>query len=377
MLKELKTNFLIIGGGVSGSSLAYLLAKSGFDVTIAEKKPKIGYPHHCSGILGLEALGELVYFDEDWVLSEINWAKFISPGGVSLEIRKPLAKVVDRGLMDRDLWEMALSEGANGLLSSPFKGLLSRDEARVGRSVVHFEALIGADGTISKVSELTGFEKLPFELGIQRLLGGRPGDGYIVRIMRGSRFTWLQPWKGGRKAGALGDPSDDLLPWTYSISDERSRGYEGGLIPAKTRKKFHRRNVALIGDAAGQIKPISRGGVLFASRAARILAESVSKSEDIEEAFNRYESKWWKVNKREIVLGRGIRAYLDSLPPSKMDKIFSLLKEDEALLEREFEVDKQTAPLSAISIVKILKLATEDIVASASAIAEIIRYMIR
>ncbi len=377
MLKKLKTDFLIIGGGISGSSLAYLLAKLGFDVTIAEKKSKIGYPHHCSGILGLEAISELVHFDEDWVLSEINWARFISPRGISLEIRKPLAKVVDRESMDRDTWEMALSEGAKGLLSSPFKGFLSRDEARVGRSSIHFEALIGADGTLSKVSELIGFEKLPFELGIQRLLRGRPGNGYIVKIIRGSKFTWLQPWREGRKAGALGDPKDNLLLWTYSISDERSRGYEGGLLPAKTRRRFHKGKVALIGDAAGQIKPISRGGVLLASRAARILAESVSRREDIERAFRRYESKWWRINGREIILGRSIRIYLDLLSPSKIDKIFSLLKEDEDLLEREFEVDRQTALLLALPAVKILKLATEDIAAGASAIAEMIKYIVR
>ncbi len=374
----MKADVLIVGGGVSGSSLAYLLSKKGFNVIIAEKKPKVGYPHHCSGILGFDAIKELVHFSEDWVISDINWARFTSPGGITLEIRKPLAKVVDRGTMDRELWDLALSEGALGLLSSPFKGLVSKDEAIMRGRIIQFDVLVGADGSLSRVAEAMGFRKLKVEIGIHRLLEGGSLDGYIVKVMRGSRFAWIQPWKGGRKVGALGGFNDPVLLWTRHLTSEPSMGYEGGLIPAEIRRRFVRGRIALIGDAAGQIKPLSRGGVLFSSRSAYILAESLSDEfEDPSRALKRYEFLWWKSQRREVVLGRGIRRFLDKLTSKKIDRIFSLLKEEEDLLEKEFHVDRQSAPLFALPAVKVLKLATEDIVATISAAAEILRYIIR
>ena len=48
----------------------------------------------------------------------------------------------------------------------------------------------------------------------------------------------------------------------------------------------------LVGEAAGQTKPITGGGINFGLRSAKILADTILRSSDEEEMFLRYEEGW-------------------------------------------------------------------------------------
>ncbi len=372
----MRTEVLVVGGGISGSTLAYLLSKKGFSVTVAEKRREIGYPHHCSGILGPEALRELVHLSQEWVVGEIRWATFTSPGGITLKVEGDLARVVDRSEMDRETWELALSQGALGMTSSPFKRLLSRGEAVVGDDSVEFDLLVGADGALSTVAREAGFPSMGFEMGLHKIVEAAKMDGYEVRVRRGSRFSWVQPWRGGRKVGALGAPGDPLIRWIEGMSDERASYYEGGLIPVGPRRRFWRDNVALVGDAAGQLKPISRGGVMMGVRGSKYLADCLEDMDQLPETLKCYESTWWRRNRREISLGWAVRKFLESLSDREVDRVFSIIAK-EGLLEDGFQVDRQSAPLRLDRLPKILKLASVSIGSAASALAEALKYMMR
>ncbi len=372
----MRTEVLVVGGGISGSTLAYLLSRKGFSVTLVDRRRVIGRPHHCSGILGPDALNELVIFSDEWIVGEINWATFTSPGGVEIEVRRHLAKVVDRSEMDRGTWEAALSEGAKGVLSAKFRGLRSKNEASVGGLSIEYDLLVGADGALSSVAEELGFPPMGYEVGMHKVVRGGTIDGYRVRVRRGSRFSWIQPWKEGRKVGALGEIGDPLIPWIEDMLRGEAIGYEGGVIPIGPRRRFWMGNVALVGDAAGQVKPISRGGVLLGVRGARHLAGCLEDLDRLEEALRCYESRWWGSNRREISLGWAVRRYLDSLSDRQIDQVFALLRE-EGLVESDFQVDRQSAPLKLSRLPKILKLASVNIGSAASALAEALKYMLR
>jgi len=373
----LRADVLIVGGGIAGSTLASLLSKEGFEVIMVERKGRAGHPHHCSGILGFDALRELVLFSEDWVLSEVNRAKFVSPGGVELEVSKPLAKVVNRSEMDKETWELALSLGARGMLSTPFKGLLSRNEALIKGGVVSFSLIVGADGTLSSVARANGLPDLEVELGLQLECGFSVGDGYVVRLLGGSKFSWIQPWGSHAKVGAIGDPRDPLRDLIIGECGTSLGRLEGKVIPRRIRERFRGKGFALLGDAAGQVKPLSRGGVLFAVRAAKLLADALGRFWDsMDEALISYERNWWRINGDEVVLGRALRRYLEGLSARQLDSLFRDLREHEEVLEI-FETDHQALPLRALPKAKVLKLLISRPKASLLATAELMRYLMR
>lgn len=374
----MRAEVLIVGGGIAGSTLAYLLAKTGFEVVIVERKRLPGHPHHCSGILGFDALRELVLFSEDWVLSEVNWAMFVSPGGYSLEISKPLAKVVNRSRMDLETWELALSSGARGMLSTPFKGLISRNEALIKGGTVSFDLIVGADGALSSVAKAHGLSEIEVEIGLQRVCGKGLRDGYFVKMLGGSKFSWLQPWGEFTKSGAIGELGDPLPRLVSGNCPEPVGKFEGGLIPKRIRRKFWGNGFALVGDSAGQVKPMSRGGVLLAVRAAKLLSEELSRKwGELDLALANYERKWWELNGDELLLGRAIRRYLDHLSPKQLDSIFRSLKENEDLIVKNFETDHQASPLAKLPKIKVLKLILSNPKASAAAVSEALRHFMR
>ena len=91
---------------------AYLLAKAGLQVVLLEAQTRIGERAICSGVLGEEAFAR---FDlpNRAVLAKIDCIQAISPQGRVLEHRTaaPLARVIDKGLFNRDLGERALAAG--------------------------------------------------------------------------------------------------------------------------------------------------------------------------------------------------------------------------------------------------------------------------
>jgi len=368
----LRTDVLVVGGGIAGSTLASILSSRGFDVTIVERRPRVGYPHHCSGILGFDAIRELVTFSEDWVLSEINHATFISPGGLKIGIDKPLAKVVDRSMMDLETWEHALSSGARGMLSTPFKGLKSRNEAIVKGDTISFDLIVGADGSLSSVARAFGLRRLETELGLQRRCEGRIGDEYAVRILRGSNFSWIQPWGDCVKVGAIGE-FGEIMEVIGSCKSPIGK-IEGNLIPRRPRKRFYGGNFALVGDAAGQVKPLSRGGVLFAVRAAKILAEEFERGGL--SGLSSYGRRWWEINGREVALGMAARRYLEGLSSRDLDNIFLFLRDFEDIIQESFETDRQTSPLSRVPKAKVLKLILMKPRATLRAMMELMRQMV-
>ena len=84
------------------------------------------------------------------------------------------------------------------------------------------------------------------------------------------------------------------------------------LIPVSRRKQTVKHNALLVGDAAGQVKATTGGGIVFGAKCARVLADCLAKGKPKD-----YEAAW----RREArILGAHslLRRAFDALPASSV-----------------------------------------------------------
>lgn len=323
----MRCEVLVVGAGTAGSTLSMLLSSRGVDVIQVEAREDVVRPH-CSGIVGFDAWERLPLRRLSWIVGRIRWAELISPGGVVLRTDAS-ALVLDRERMDREISEEAVRRGTDLLTGTRFLGLRDRETAVIadssGKKEVRFRFIVGADGARSSLRRQFG-EDIPLLTGVNLATDEGPRDGYIVRIRRGSLFSWLHPRGSVFYSGAIGR-GDEAFKWASSQVKKFSR-VVGGAIPAKTMRRFVKENIALIGDSAGQVKPLSRGGVFYIAEASRILAEEIIRSlETGRNLLAEYERRWWSTLRGEILMGELMRNMLDSMSSREIDFLFSMLGE--------------------------------------------------
>jgi flavin-dependent dehydrogenase len=95
----------------------------------------------------------------------------------------------------------------------------------------------------------------------------------------------------------------------------------------------------IIGDAAGQVKPTTGGGIYFGHLGARIAAEVLDEalsSDDLTaDQLSRYQKKWRAKMGKELSRGYGARWAYAKLSDRQIEGIFNILNSDgmtEALL---------------------------------------------
>lgn len=91
----------------------------------------------------------------------------------------------------------------------------------------------------------------------------------------------------------------------------------------------------VVGDAAGQCKPVSGGGIytgaVAAKIAAAVAAEAVFENDFSEQKMSVYEKRWKKELGRELEIGMAAHAYRMKLSDSEMNDIFETLHDPEIL----------------------------------------------
>jgi digeranylgeranylglycerophospholipid reductase len=379
---------IIVGAGPAGSYIAYELASSGHDVAVFEEKSASGLNVCCTGIISTECFQSLG-LGTDVILNDVNSAKFFSPSGKCLRFQteRVQAYVVNRLLLDEALACKAQSQGAKYFFSSPVIDIIpGKDSIRAetscsgAREIFSARAVVLANGFRPKLPRKLGLGKIEnFLLGAQAEVEVKNVDEFEVyfgqEIAPGA-FAWLVPTSANKAhVGLLATSQAKLhlqkfLDNLFCQGRTTSREVEIGqkAVPVGTLARSYGNRVLVIGDAAGQVKPTTGGGIYFghlgARIAAQVLDEALRNDNLTAGQLSRYQKQWKAKIGKELSRGYWTRWAYGKLSDRQIEGVFNILNSDgmtETLLNSgDFSFDWHSrlilAALSRSSAYPLLKI---------------------
>jgi digeranylgeranylglycerophospholipid reductase len=336
---------VVIGAGPTGCYSAFGLAQKGYDVLVVEKDSLPRSTPVCTGVIGAEAFED---FDlpRESVLATVKDIALFSPGGRTIIHRPPSvqAYAVDRGAFDQSLQERAQKAGAL------FLGEARCRDIRILSDSVEIETIRSEKPIRARSVVLaSGYNAaLPAKVGLGRILDHFEGvqteaevsdlantEIYVGRSLAPSSFGWMLPLNGNRARVGLTTRRDGM-PFLERFLDhppirERVRAvgaFSRKLIPFGQLERSFAERVLVAGEAAGQVKSTTHGGVYYGLIGARCavetLDEALKKDSFGVSVLSRYEVRWRKILEKEIDRGFLLRKFFSALNDRQIERLFEL-----------------------------------------------------
>ena len=323
----------IVGGGPVGSLVAKISSLRGYKTIVFEEHEEVGIPVRCAGLVS----ERVIKIHREGIVNRIKGADVVFPNGKEVRIGgdKVHAYVIDRRIFDKSMAEEAMANGAKYRLGKKVKRISFKDgifsiegeKARI---------LIGADGPKSMVAKNFSMGRLQYINAIQGY-GKYDMDGQYVKIFLSNEiapkfFAWIIPAERARIG--LGTTEKNLKQHFKKFLkkiDARVDEITAGLIPIGLRKMV-KGKIALAGDAAGQVKATSGGGLYTGLMAAKILANNI-------ENLDNYEKEYMKSIGKELRRCLLIRKFFVKLGDKSLNKLAGFVEKNIDLINKYGDID--------------------------------------
>lgn len=336
-------------------------ARAGLRVALVEEHREVGAPAHCSGKLQLHAFRE---FDlpRHLILNTLQAGAFYAPDGSVAKVRRPEpdSHVVDRPDFDRWLADEAQRRGAELMLNTRLTGaerqngvMRLRGQRNGHASTLTARLVIDAEGARPVLPASLGLRlRRSYVLGLQYQMDGVEleeedcpevylGSGYAPGF-----FAWLMPIGGRRaRAGLCVDPHLarrapvhylERLIHEHPVASRRlrravvERKLSGPIPVLGNRGPSVVDRMMIAGDAAGQVKATSGGGIYFSLIAGRLAAEAARRFVGgEEEALGRYEREWRRRFGRELQATAFARTTVNHMTDPELNAFIAAIGDDE------------------------------------------------
>ncbi len=326
---------IVAGGSISGLLAAREIAKGGNSVLVLEEGFEVGSPEHCGGLVSKSALNDLGIepsvksFD-----SKINSAIVFSPNGNYFAIDSTLQQiiVVNRRELDKQAALQAKQYGAEIIVKASFKNRINN---KVESSIGNFESRVfvdcrGASMLVNK-NKNGVYPTAQYEVYADWIKEGQV-EVYFDQEKFPGFFAWIIPsGKGVGKVGVAGNSISSI-----SVIDEFLKNKGNYSVIRKIYapiwikgpiSQFVDNTTITVGDAAGQSKPTTAGGIFSCGMGGIYAGKAISeylKTNDKSKLLN-YENMWREKFGKEFekqILARKILSRLDN---STVNKLFTLI----------------------------------------------------
>lgn len=342
---------VVIGGGPAGLRTSAALAQAGLRVVLAEEHVEVGEPRHCTGIVG-KASFDLMRLPKEVIQHQLRSAIAISPQGARARLsrRRIQAYVVDRAALDQRLFRQAVVSGAQPLIGHRCvsvcvtTGGVSADlvsSQGVPRTLVA-SVLVIATGAQYRLHRQVGLASPRSFLASSQtevqIDGAEETELYFGRDIAEGSFAWMVPLSnhvarvGVTAAQHAPRYMERLLrsPWLAARVKAQLRPIRHRPIPIQSVESSVADRVVLVGDAAGQVKPMTGGGIYYSLLCADLAAQAIIRAFNAVE-FSRsslgwYEEQWRKAIDFELKAGWYLRQLLSKLEDAELEALIAWIK---------------------------------------------------
>lgn len=381
----IETDILVIGAGPAGSTAAKHAALGGADVILIDKKSEIGTPKRCAeGVYdrGLKWLG--IEPNQRWISRRINGGTIVAPNGTRLTLDESILPekgyILERKVFDKFMAMDAARAGAKVMVKTMAKDIRKESDVVEEKSTSRFGSLtkgfkkqsnanneyfivsceqmdniieikakiiIAADGPESHIARMVGINSTTkakdMMSGVQYEMVGVDCERmdllelHIGSFAKGG-YAWIFP-KGEDSANiGIGvsskeeTPAIDVLnrfiesypPIHNAKAVEINVGGDpiGGMI-----EKIYDDNFLVCGDAAGQVNPLTGGGIIMGmlgGMSAGIVAAKALEEEDVSsKRLKEYEDLFKEKSHDLIPKLSAVRDVYESLSDDDLNQIIT------------------------------------------------------
>ena len=351
---------VIAGGSISGLMSAREIAKKGHSVLVLEEGFEIGTPDHCGGLVSKSALDELgIEPTQKTFDSTINSALIYAPSGKSIEINSKKQKVivVNRRELDKQVALQAEQSGAEIRVKTGFKEKTKRG-IKTTDGEIDCKILVDCRGVSALINNKRDGILLSaqYEIYANWIKDGQV-EVYFDNVKYPGFFAWIIP--SGNGVGKVGIAGREINVSNAMEQFLKNKGNYSTIrkifAPIWIKgpiKNFVSENIVIAGDAAGQSKPTTAGGIyscglggLFAGNAIAEYLESNERSQ-----LKKYQKNWRDKFGREFEKQSLARKILERVDNKTIDVVFDSITPE---ITNEIS-NKDDFDFHATSIVKLL-----------------------
>ncbi|MGV8119233.1 MAG: geranylgeranyl reductase family protein [Candidatus Xenobiia bacterium LiM19] len=342
---------IVIGAGPAGCHVAAGCARMGFNTLVIEEHPLAGVPVHCTGIVSDRFIEEFSV-PPGLIQKRVSSFRILSPGGVNVLCPSSVqASVLDRGKFDEYCADYARRTGAHFAYDARATAVQQSREGvtvKIGDNessrTVTGKVCVIATGSMSELPFFCGMgrphrylKSLQVEVEIADIEGA---EMYLGNRYSPGSFAYAVSVNGVKSKIGIISESDPREGYHNLLHDTSLRDR---IINVKSPVKIRRiplgfpsrtvnKRILAVGDAAGQLKTTTCGGLYFGMLCAGIVVDLFRESYDGRDfdpaILSQYDRRWKRRIGKELSIGILLRHFLQHTDDDDLDRLCVILEKE-------------------------------------------------
>jgi digeranylgeranylglycerophospholipid reductase len=358
----MKYDVIVVGGRIGGSISSLFASRNDVDVLMIEKRQEIGSPVQCAEGTTFSTFETLeMKPSKKYICSEIRGAQVHAPDGRTMKVEEGMTDgnilnnntisegyVLDRRVFDKYLAIESAKVGTDVMVKTTVKDVIRKEGRVCGVVAKHLgetmeikaDVVIAADGVESNLAYKSGINSIKNPDDIcscaQYELVGLDIDPnllefYFGRTVAPGGYSWIFPKGEGIANVGVGVRNSTETAYYYLkkfVSKFDATPVElniGGVPLSGPMDKTYNDGFLVVGDAAGQVDPITGGGIHITASCARIAGEVAAeaiKEENVSSmSLKRYDELWRDEFEDNLKTSFKFRKAFDKLSDSDMNAL--------------------------------------------------------